>query len=119
MALGTQNDITLHSGDSLKLEVTVNDSAGTALDVTNATFIWALSKKDGSAIAPRGAAILTKALASGVVINDGPTGRADITLDPADTTALAGVYYHELQVTLGGNVSTVFYGSVTIAKDLA
>tara|TARA_R110002096_G_scaffold288387_1_gene482127 strand:+ start:715 stop:1074 length:360 start_codon:yes stop_codon:yes gene_type:complete len=119
MALGTLNDFSLHSGDSLTLEVTVNDAAAAAVDITSATFIWVLSKKSTTSVAPRGAAILTKALASGVAINDGPTGRADITLDPADTASLDGTYYHELQMTNAGFVSTVLYGSVTIAKDIA
>jgi len=118
MALGTQNDVTLHSGDTLTLEVTVNDSSGSAVDLTAATFTWAMSKKSNSAVAPRGAALLTKALASGVTLIDAATGRIDITLDPADTESLAGTYYHELQMTDTGVVSTVLYGSVTIVKDL-
>jgi len=119
MALGTQNDITLHSGDTLVLEVTVKNASATAVDLTAATFAWAMSKKSASAVAPQGAALLTKALASGITLIDAATGRIDITLDPADTESLAGTYYHELQMTDTGVVSTVLYGSVTIVKDLA
>ena len=114
MALGTQNDVSMHSGDSLTLEITVNDASGSAVNVSSATASWALSKKATDSTAPRGAALVTKS----ATIIDGPTGRVDVVLDPADTDALAGTYYHELQVTVDGNVSTVLYGSITIAKDL-
>ena len=119
MALGTQNDVTLHSGDTLILEVTVNDPTGSPVDLSSTTFAWALSKKSASAVAPRGAALMTKALASGITLVDAATGRVDIALDPADTESLAGTYYHELQMTDTGVVSTVLFGSVTIVKDLA
>jgi len=183
MAIGPQQDIQLHSGDSRTLRVTINDDAGAALDLTDATFIWALSKKTSDSVAPKGTSILSKDTGapsvdtwtantlysdlatvvsdgydwsaghlgdgtSGTVapngagspffdgtciwnnmgaaastpgdieITDSANGIIEITVAPADTDALAGDYYHELQMTQGGNISTVLYGQATIVKDL-
>ena len=114
MALGTTNDLTMHSGDTFRLEVTVNDSLGAPLDISTATITWALSRKRSDKVSPRGDALVTKA----ATVIDGPTGRCNVTLYEADTAGLSGVYYHELQVTIGASVSTVIYGTFTIAKDL-
>ena len=96
----------------------MNDDAGAALDLTDATFIWALSKKASDSVAPKGTSILSKSIGSGIAVTDVPNGILEITIDPADTDALAGDYYHELQMTQGGNISTVLYGQATIVKDL-
>jgi hypothetical protein len=120
MALGTSNDASMHSGDTMTLEVTVNDSAGSPLDISAGAFTWVLSKKSTTAVEPRGAALVSKTLGSGVSFtNTGTDGLCEVLIDPADTAALAGVFYHEFQVTIAGVVSTVLFGSVTIAKDLA
>jgi|LWDU01.1.fsa_nt_gi hypothetical protein len=189
MAIGPQQDISLHSGDSRILRVTVNDDAGTPLALTDATFIWQLSKKASDSVAPKGTSILSKdtgvpglpavdtwvaetlyneddevvsdgylwimgvlgtatsgliapngtdspffdgdciwnnlgtapsqpAVPGDIVITDTPNGIIEITVAPADTDALAGEYYHELQMAQGGNISTVLYGQATIVKDL-
>ena len=188
MAIGPQQDISLHSGDSRTLRVTINDDAGSPQNLTDATFIWALSKKTSDSVAPKGTAILNKdslstaavntwlpntpyaematvvsdgsdwvmaGLGDGVsgtvapndganlggapffdgtliwsyqgeaasspgdiVITDSPNGIIEISIAPADTDALAGDFYHELQMTQGGNISTVLYGQATIVKDL-
>jgi hypothetical protein len=53
-----------------------------------------------------------------IVITTPASGIVTITLDPADTAALAGEFYHELELTQAGIVSTVLFGQVTIVKDL-
>jgi len=119
MAIGPQQDISLHSGDSRVLRVTVTDENAAALDITAAVFIWALSKKDAETVSPKGTPIVTKTMAVGSIeITNAPGGVIEITLAPADTAALAGEFYHELQMTLDGAISTVLYGQATIVKDL-
>jgi len=189
MAIGTQNDFSMRSGDSRLLQVTINDDAGSPLDITGASVIWALSKKATDTVSPKGAAVLTKdstgtvaattwlpnqlygggdsivsdgsdwtyaglgeelsgttapnggaslggqpfidgaciwsyvgeasGLPGDIVITTPLSGVCSITLSPADTDALSGEYYHELQLTTAsGEISTVLYVQVTIAKDL-
>ena len=65
MAIGTQNDFSMRSGDSRTLMVTINNDTGSPLDLTGATFIWALSKKAADTVAPKGAALLNKTIVSG------------------------------------------------------
>ena len=119
MAIGPQQDISLHSGDSRTLRITINDDAGAALDITGATIKWQLSKKAADSVEPKGAFILSKGTTStGIEITDATGGICEVTLAPADTEALAGEFYHELQMTLDGSVSTVLFGQATIVKDL-
>ena len=186
MAIGPQQNISLHSGDTRTLRVTVNDENGAALDITDASFLWAMSKKVADSVAPKGTAILTKSSATVGAVdtwvlgatyspNDevtyngetyreqgfdggvattppvggdqggapeidgdivwvwletatsspGPivlitpaAGLIEVYVYPADTAALAGEFYHELQMTLDGAISTVLYGQATIVKDL-
>lgn len=123
MALGNQADFDMHSGDNRKLEVTVQSAAGTPVDITGATFKWQLSKLDAEGAIPLPKSetpILQKDNGGlgGVAIITPGSGRVDVTLIPADTAALRGEYYHELQMVLGGITSTVLFGKATIYRDL-
>ena len=104
------------SGDALKLQITVRngDTAGSpVLDLTPFTEItWALAKKQGAV------PLVTKTLTGGPTqINpvDLPNGRIDVLIENADTAALKGEYYHELQLEPGPN--TPLFGSFTIQAD--
>jgi hypothetical protein len=118
MAIGTQSDFSMHSGDTRTLEITVKDEDSAVVNISTATITWALSKQDSASVAPKGAAIVTKTVGDGVTITDGPNGRVDVAISAADTSALSGDYYHELEVTISSSVSTVLFGTVTIKKDL-
>jgi len=115
MSLGTLGSFSMHSGDSRVLELTVFAADGvTPADVTGASTIFSMSAKAHGQIAPSGIAVATMVGA----VTDGPNGRIDFTLAPATTASLAGVYYFEIQMVLGGATSTVAYGTVTILADL-
>ena len=118
MALGKEQDFSMHSGDDRVLQVTVRNPANAVVNISGATITWALSKKSASSVEPKGSAIVTKTTSSGISITDAANGRCDVTLAEADTASLAGTYYHELQIVLSGDTSTVMYGTVTIKKDL-
>ena len=96
------------SGDDKTLTVTVSS------DITAATINYSLAADVDST------AIFTKATGgSGITITDAANGVFTIDLATADTATLAGVYFHECQVTdAAANISTVFVGHVMINKDL-
>ena len=104
------------SGDTLLLQVRFNDSAGAPLDfavlgLTEAT--WVLAKKQGAT------PLVTKTLGSGVTITTPPgnDGRLDVLIDNADTAALKGDFYHELQLEPGP--LTAMFGAFIIQADSA
>jgi hypothetical protein len=114
MALGNQYDFEMHSGDTLTLNVTVQDAAGVAVDLTGATCTFGLSKQDAEGM-PKGSSLASPA----VTIVNAASGNVSVAIAPTDTESLAGDYYHELQVVdASANVSTVLYGTATIQKDL-
>lgn len=115
--------VDMHSGDSKTLEMEIRNADGSLTDITGvATLRFGISKKDTTdttGARPKGPAIVTKTLAGGdIVIIDAPTGRCDIPILPADTAALKGIYYFELEMVLSGETSTVSIGTLNIAKDL-
>jgi hypothetical protein len=104
----------IHAGDSRDIVVTVTDSQGAAVDLTGAAVAWQLARSAGSA-----AAVVSKSLGAGIAITDGPNGVFTVTLDPADTESLTGLYYHEAEVTdAAGNRSTVLTGVATVIPTL-
>lgn len=105
-------DFTMFAGDTKVLQITLTDSANVIVDVSTASIIWALSRKATST------ALLTKEVGTGVTITDGPGGKFEVAIDPVDTADLKGDYYHEIEVEMGGVVSTVTSGTITIQPDL-
>lgn|SRR5690606_34993416 len=102
-----RQDARMTSGDTKRLRVTITDSDGVEVDVTGATIIYVIADSQER---------VRKATGDGITI-DGAV--VTVTLDPADTAELAGVYAHEMQIVDGaGQVQTVFTGQMSIAKDL-
>lgn len=114
-------DQTLYfSGDTLRIKFTVTDldaSPNVPKDLTGATLTWVLAKSQGKT------PILEKTNGSpeGITLDSPLTlGTGEILVDPADTRALKGTHYHELEVVDAlGNTSTVFFGSFVIQEDSA
>lgn len=103
----------MYAGDSKTLQILVLDEAALPADITGASIRWQLAQKLA------GPALVSKATGSGITIVDGPGGRFDVALDPPDTEALKGCYYHEAEATnAGGVVSTVITGSAEIKPTL-
>lgn len=104
------------SGDALRLQITVhngNSVSDPVLDLTPFTEItWALAKKQGST------PLVTKTLTGGPTQIDPVdlvNGRIDVLINNADTAAIKGDYYHELQLEPGPN--TPMFGTFTIQAD--
>ncbi|MGQ3299645.1 hypothetical protein [Reyranella sp.] len=106
-------DFTMYQGDTKVLQVTVKTPAGVVVPITGTTIRWQLAESAEDA-----EPIIAKAVGAGITIVDGPAGRFDVAINPADTLALEGSYYHEAEVDDGGVISTVLTGAVTIKPAL-
>lgn len=118
----SNQDLAMHSGDDVGVNVTIRDEAGAVIDVSSASAFRYQAAEYNADNADRpwhGSAVISKALGSGVTVTDGPNGVVRVTLSSADTASLEGRFYHELEMTLGGAVSTVMTGLLTIQADLA
>lgn len=105
-------DFTMFSGDTKIIQVTVQDDTGAAVDVSSPmVIIWQLSRKVTSP------ALITKSIGLGISVINGPLGQFQIMLAPADTAALKGDYYQEIEINDNGAISTVLSGTVTINPD--
>lgn len=96
------SDLAMTRGDSYAFTVTVLDGAGAALDLTGKTLRMTLVRQ------PYADATIIKNTGAGIVhqTQSGATlGKATITLDPADTSALPAVpvaFRGDVQLTSGG-----------------
>lgn len=100
-------DFTLHAGEPRTLTIPIT-SNGVAVDVTGYTATWVLSASDEFT-----SPVLTKTVGSGITLNS--TSGFIVAMDAADSSALAGKYYHKLTATDGNSVpSVVTTGQVTI-----
>lgn len=113
----TLQDVTMHSGDSKTLTVTVyKDTAHTVVkDITGATVKYEARRNANS----RGTATIVKSVGSGIVLTDPTNGVFVVTLAATDTNGLSGDFYHEAEVTdAGGDKQTAMTGTLTISKDI-
>lgn len=103
------------SGDDKTIRITVTDpGTGQVVNISAATAIKYVI------VSSAGAVVVTKGLGTGIVLVGGGTGgQFDVTLAAADTASLTGIHTHEAQLTLGGLVSTVMVGTLTINTDYA
>ncbi len=102
------------AGNTIRIDFTVT-TGGTAGGVTVAQ--WAMfDKRPEEAIASQTAAV-SKTLGSGITVADGSvTGTVvvSVVLQPADTNALDGDFYHELRLTAGGDVNHFSNGTIRL-----
>lgn len=99
----------MHSGDTLVATIPITDGDGAPVDLTGASATYRIVSGDNTQVH------VTKTESDGLVLA-GST--VTLTLSPADTAALSGIYYHEMEITdTAGNVSTVLAGTLTIRKD--
>jgi len=103
------------SGDDLVFEFTVDDADNPPAikDLTGATIIWVLSKSQGSV------PLITKsAIGTEILVPTPANGILQVIIVPADTDALKGGFWHELEITdSSGKVHTSAYGTFYIEPD--
>ena len=119
-------DVSMFSGDTHRLNVTVDDGAvpPVALDITGFTIWWqaARQKSDGRFV--KSTSLQKDTLGGGVVITDGPNGQFQVVLSPADTEGISGTFYHEAQLRwkLSNGACAIIqqlYGDINSAQALA
>jgi len=104
-------DLSLYSGDSRNLIISVTDENNAPINLENATIKWILSSQNNIE--------LTKSNGKGVTISNASQGQFIIALAATDTQNLSGNYVHAARVTTSnGESSIVLQGAVTITKAL-
>jgi len=100
----------LYAGDSKDIVVTVTDSNGAAVNLTNFTIFWKLTLLPTSSTA-----LISKAVGTGIVKTNPSGGIFTVTITNTDTATLAGCYYHEAKIVDGSsNEFTVTSGRAII-----
>lgn len=111
--MATENqDFDLYQGSDVVVPFQILQSDGvTPQDITGATFTWALAYSADHATAE-----VTKTSAAGIAITNAANGELEVTLAQADTASLPAPrsYFHELVMTLAGNVATASVGTVSL-----
>jgi len=104
--------ICLPQGDDARIIVECVDGSGLPVDISGALSIkWAAARNVSDA------AVITKTLLSGIVINSPTSFYFDIT--DTESESLSGNYYHEAEVINDqGLVYTPLFGQLSISKTL-
>ena len=115
----TDQNFTMHRGDSRRLKITVTDAGGDPKPLTGASITWAMARDRTAPV------LVQKTIAAGVTITNPSGGEFIVDIAPADTEDLdllrsgSRSFYHEAQVTdSAGAVATVTTGTVTVLRDL-
>lgn len=103
-------DSEFHRGDNWTLNISVTDSGGAAVDLSDA------QASEYGIFDGGGIQVVTKQLGSGISI---AANIVTVTLEPADTSSLApGTYIQELEVIDAlAAVHTVYQGDVLLKRD--
>lgn len=104
-------DFETYAGDTFIISASISGSDGGAYDLTAVSSMkWMLME------APGAASLLSKGYQNGTGITISAS-IATITGTAGDTSSLAGIYYHELQIVDSvGRVSTAMVGNAIINK---
>lgn len=89
--------ISMHAGDTLPITVTVTadgTASGTPVDLTGATVTFDVALGFG------GVPIISKSVGDGIALTTPASGVCTVTLDPADTDELYGLYVYWIKAVL-------------------
>lgn len=107
----------MKAGDTKRIVMTITTPEGQPIDLTDATIRWWASR--GTVEQFSRSPILQKSLGAGIEDVALIDGQFVVNLDPADTQALNGSYYYEVEIRDEfGNVSTPISDTFTVTKDL-
>lgn len=108
----TREEICIVRGDTPVIPVTVQDSAGTAIDISAGTFTLTVDVSDSPADASGNLFTLTG------TVTDGPNGI--VTFQPTTTQSnqTPGEYFYDVQMDLAGSVRTILKGDFVIEQDI-
>ncbi len=105
--------LNIFRGDTINIDVTIQDSNGTAVDITGYTFFFTVkttkSDKDADAI-------ITKDVTSHTAPASGQTR---ITLSSTQTAVAVGVHYYDIQMKDTSDViTTIVDGKFIVNQDI-
>lgn len=104
-------DFEMYAGDTKSIRVTITDSGGDAVNLSGSTLRYVICRTAD------GTPIIDKSTDDDITVS---SNVATIPLPAAETEALVGGYYHELELTdTLGTVSTLFVGSVYVRPSAA
>jgi hypothetical protein len=107
----TKVDISVYRGDSGSFRITVSeDVVGTPIDISAATWDADIRIK---AIDP-----LTISNFEIVPVS-GDTSSVDVVLSPENSELLSATCVYDIEMTLGGEVKTLIYGTITVTQDVS
>jgi hypothetical protein len=99
---------TIYQGEVRDLVFTVSSASGQPQDLTGASVVWRLQ------LSQQGDDVTQKT----ATVSNTTVGQVVVALTAEDTDLAPGTYWHELRVSLGGAVATVFQGRLTVARSL-
>lgn len=110
-------DFHIHQGDTLSIPITVTqngEAGGAVIDLTDCTVTFALATTASTPVRA-----VTKTVGDGIELTTPGAGLMTITLLPADTQELIGIYQYQVRVTdPSDNKTTVITGIVTIDRSI-
>ena len=108
------DDFSFYAGDKKLVTITVLDANDAAVNLTGAAIRWhaARSTEDETVLEK------TTDSPAGIVITDPTAGVFVVTLDEADTDDLIGIYYHEAEIEISSDISTVISGHFYVIRTL-
>lgn len=108
----TTQNLSAYMGDTKTINLTVKDSAGSAVDITGATVWMTIKNKVGDSDAD---ALVQKEVTSHA---DPTEGETQIVITSDDTQELrAGTFKYDIQIKLAsGVVSTLFFGDYQLIQ---
>lgn len=120
MSTHTAQHFEIHKGDSILLTITVEDSTGNAVNITNATEIKFRVAGDQLDATMDISKNMTDDSAGDVQISDGSAGEFTVQLNPVDTASLNhGMYHWEAELEdNSNNISTVVTGYLSLLPSL-
>ncbi len=111
-------DFEFFQGDTKRVHFSLKKDDGSPLELVGTTLRWQASRlKPNKQFSST--PILSKDETSGIEIDDELNGAVTVVIEPAETLALSGDFYHELEAQDStGDIATVFTGSFRINKAL-
>lgn len=115
MSAAPEFNFEMHQGDTKRLHITIKDPDGVPVSLIGVqTIKWWVARRVTSTTK-----LLQKSLGNGITVTNSAGGVLTIAIDPEDTVAVSGDYYHELEVVdSAGDIGTVLRGTMTVVRAL-